>query len=248
MPDKRRSLVVSLHDVSPHTWEPCRRILDELGKQGISSVSLLVIPNHHRRGHFREDEGFCDWLRQQVAAGHEAVIHGYYHQRAPRAKDTLKDRIVTRRYTAGEGEFYDLPYDDAKTLVSRARTDFQAIGLNPSGFIAPAWLLSQPAEQALRDLGITYTTRLRGVWNLQHDQIERSQSLCWSVRALWRRASSLAWNAYLYHRVKTRPLLRLAIHPVDIAHRRVWQQIRRLMLAAQNHRRVMTYEQWVAMR
>jgi uncharacterized protein len=248
MPDTRRSLVISLHDVSPHTWEPCRRILKALGEQGISAVSLLVIPNHHRRGHFRQDEEFCEWLRKQVAAGHEAVIHGYYHQRAARAKDTWKDRLVTRRYTAGEGEFYDLPYEEAKALVVRAREDFHAIDLHPTGFIAPAWLLSDPSEQALRDLEISYTTRLGGVWDLKNGQIERSQSLCWSVRAVWRRTSSLVWNAFLYHRLKSRPLLRLAIHPVDFAHRHIWQQIRRLILSAQHHRRVMTYEQWCALR
>ena len=246
MPGERRSLVVSLHDVSPHTWESCRRILDQLNRQGVSAVSLLVIPDHHRRGHFREFPEFCEWLRQQVAAGCEAVIHGYYHQRPPRGGETLRDRVITRSYTAGEGEFYDLPYDQAKALVSRARDEFHAADLHPVGFIAPAWLLSAPAEQALRDLEIAYTTRLRGVWDLRRGQVEQSQSLCWSVRAAWRRQVSLAWNAFLFKRLTARPLLRVAIHPVDLAHPRIWRQITRLLAAAQLHRRMLTYEDWAA--
>ena len=246
MADTRRSLVVSLHDVSPHTWEPCRRIVDELGKMGVGAISLLVIPDHHRRGHFREDEEFCAWLRRQVALGHEAVIHGYYHQRAARSGESWRDRFVTRSYTAGEGEFYDVDYDRAKTLVSRARDDFHAIGLHPSGFIAPAWLLSAAGEQALRDLGISYTTRLRGVWNLRRGEVESSQSLCWSVRASWRRGVSLLWNAYLFHHLRAHPLLRVAIHPVDFAHPRIWRQITRMIATAPHHRRVVTYEQWAA--
>lgn len=246
MAGARRSLVVSLHDVSPHTWESCRRILEELGKQGVNAVSLLVIPDHHRRGHFRNSPEFCAWLRRKVDAGHEAVIHGYYHERPQRRGESLKDRIVTRSYTAGEGEFYDLPYDQAKELVSRARADFEAIGLSPAGFIAPAWLLSDPTEQALRDLDITYTTRLRAVWNLKRGQVEPSQSLCWSVRAAWRRQVSLAWNAFLFRRLNGCPLLRVAIHPVDLDHLQIWRQITRLIAAAQNHRRVLTYEQWAA--
>lgn len=220
--------------------------MDELGQHGVTAVSLLVIPDHHRRGHVREDPAFCAWLQRQVAAGHEAVLHGYYHQRETRAGETWRDRLVTRAYTAGEGEFYDLPYDRAKALVARGRDDLQAVGLKPTGFIAPAWLLSDPAEQALRDLGFAYTTRLGGVWKLQNGEIERSQSLCWSVRAAWRRLSSLAWNAWLFRRLRDRPLLRLAIHPVDFAHPRIWRQITRMITAAEHHRRVMTYEQWTA--
>jgi uncharacterized protein len=246
MPSERRSLVVSLHDVSPHTWESCRRIVDALSAQGVHAVSLLVVPDHHRRGHFREYPEFCAWLRQQVAAGGEAVIHGYYHERPARGGETLKDRVITRSYTAGEGEFYDLPYDAAKALVSRARDEFHGVDLHPCGFIAPAWLLSAPAEQALRDLEIAYTTRLRGVWDLRRGQIARSQSLCWSVRAAWRRHVSLAWNAVLFKRLRNAPLLRVAIHPVDLDHPRIWRQITRLVAAAQLHRRVMTYEDWVA--
>lgn len=246
MAGSRSSLIISLHDVSPYTWEASRRILALLRQQGAHAISLLVIPNHHHRGHFREHPDFCEWLRRQVTEGCEAVIHGYYHQRSSRPNESLRDRVVTRSYTAGEGEFYDMSYDDAKNLVSRARDDFYAINVHPTGFIAPAWLLSDPAEHAIRDLGIAYTTRLKGVWDLQRDQIEQSQSLCWSVRAAWRRTISLAWNAFLYHRLARSPLARLAIHPVDLAHPRIWKQITRMIAAAQMHRRLLTYEQWTA--
>src|SRR5262245_7447312 len=101
-----RSLVVSLHDVSPHTWTPCVQILDELRAIGVGAVSLLVIPDHHHRGHFLGHEEFCRWLRTQIAIGHEAVIHGYHHERAARTGETLRERMITHRYTAGEGEFF----------------------------------------------------------------------------------------------------------------------------------------------
>lgn len=246
MADSRRNLVISLHDVSPLTWEPSRRILDELRKQGVSAVSLLVIPDHHRRGHFRESPDFCSWLRQQVMEGCEAVIHGYYHQRAERAGETLRDRMITRRYTAGEGEFYDISHEEAKALVQRAKDDFSAINLQPTGFIAPAWLLSEPGENAIRDLGISYTTRLQGVWDLKRGEVARSQSLCWSVRAAWRRGVSLLWNAFLFHRLASKRLLRVAIHPIDLAHPQIWRQITRMIASAQMHRRVLTYDQWTA--
>lgn len=241
-----RAVVVSLHDVSPHTWDPCRRILGELAGAGIPRTSLLVIPDHHRRGHFLAHPAFCDWLKSEAARGNEPVLHGFHHLRAPRTDETARERWITRTYTAGEGEFFDLPYDAARDLASRGRDDFRQIGLDPTGFIAPAWLLGAHAEDAIRDLGFRYTTRIGGVLDLQSRESHRSQSLCWSVRAAWRRSVSLLWNAWLFRRLANSPLLRIAIHPVDIAHPRIWSQIIRLTAAAASTRTPHTYATWLA--
>lgn len=238
----RRALVVSLHDVSPHTWEPCKRILAALDVP----VSLLVIPDHHGRGHFTRDAAFCEWLRNRAAAGDEAVIHGYFHRRETRDRETLAARLITRIYTAGEGEFFDIDYSAARDRVAKARDEFRSVGLEPSGFIAPAWLLSDEGQRAIRELGIAYTTRLRTVTEFQRGREWQSQSLCWSVRAAWRRAMSLAWNASLFRRLKNVKLMRIAIHPVDIEHPQIWKQITRLVSAAGSERDAMTYRDWVA--
>lgn len=244
----QRSLVVSLHDVSPHTWEPCRQILAELSRIGISRTSLLVIPDHHRRGHILRHPAFCEWLREQVAAGHEAVLHGYFHLREPRAGDSARSRWITGTYTAGEGEFFDLPFHEAREIARRGREEFRQAGLNPSGFIAPAWLLGGEAERAIAWAGFRYTTRIGEVLELQPRRHHASQSLCWSVRAAWRRALSLAWNAALFRRLAHVPLMRIAVHPVDIAHPRIWKQIVALISDAARDRTVHSYESWLTSR
>jgi predicted deacetylase len=245
-PAAHRAIVVSLHDVSPHTWDSCKRILAELQRIGISTTSLLVIPDHHGRGPVVKNAAFCGWLKNQVADGHEAVLHGYHHRREPRPAETLRDRWITAHYTAGEGEFFDLSYDAARELAARGLNEFKQIGLAPSGFIAPAWLLGQDAERAIGDLGFAYTTRIGGVLDLRTRQLHRSQSLCWSVRSAWRRGMSLAWNASLFRRLTDSPLLRIAIHPVDIDHPRIIAQIMRLAGTAVQTRAPHTYESWLA--
>lgn len=240
-----RSLVVSLHDVSPRTRPECAVILGELAALGVPRVSLLVIPDHHHRGHILADAEFGAWLREQAAAGHEVVMHGYFHQRARRAGESARAKFTTRLYTADEGEFYDLDRASAAALVAQARADFAQLGLAPTGFIAPAWLLSDEAEAALRDLRIEYTTRLGSVLDLPTGATHRSLSLVWSVRSAWRRAVSRAWNALLFHRLTAQPLLRIAIHPVDLQHPKIWRQIRQLITQALADRDPLTYQAWL---
>ena len=247
-PTTGRAAVVSIHDVSPHTRPACERILAEIAALGLDATSLLVIPDHHHRGYFLKDAAFCTWLGEATRSGHEAVIHGYFHERARRERETAVAKMTTRFYTADEGEFYDLDRESARTLVSRAREEFRGIGLDPRGFIAPAWLLGAEAEAALRDLEIEYTTRLGSVLDLRSGITHRSQSLVWSVRSAWRRVVSRMWNALLFRRLAANPLMRISIHPVDIEHAAIWRQIRTLIARALADRKPLTYQAWLAER
>lgn len=240
-----RALIVSLHDVSTVTREQCASILAELESLGIRHTSLLVIPDHHHRGHMLADATFASWLSELASAGHEVVIHGYHHRRARRDGEKLGTKLTTRFYTADEGEFYDMDGGEAAALVGKARREFQELGLAPAGFIAPAWLLGEEAERALRDLDCEYTTRLGSVLDLRDGRDYPSQSLVWSVRSAWRRQMSLAWNAFLFQRLRSNPLLRISIHPVDLQYAKVWQQIRKLITRALADREPLTYLAWL---
>jgi predicted deacetylase len=173
------------------------------------------------------------------------VIHGYYHQRARRGNEGVGARLTTQVYTADEGEFYDLDRATAASRVTQAREDFSQLGLAPDGFIAPAWLLSAEAQRAVREAGCEYTTRLREVIDLRTGQETSSQTLVWSVRSGWRRGVSVLWNGTLFRLLRSNPLLRISIHPVDLQHRAIWAQIRKLVRRALADRAPFTYERWI---
>ncbi len=240
-----KALVVSIHDVSPFTRPDCERMLADLQSARIATLSLLVIPDHHGRGHFLADAGFCQWLRELEAAGNEIVIHGFTHQRARMAGESLADQAMTRFYTRDEGEFFDIAENQAAELIARAQRDFTSAGLSPVGFIAPAWLLSEGGERAARAAGCAYTTRLGTVTDFRRDQTHKSQSLVYSVPSAWRRAASLAWNPLLARHLRDHPLMRLGLHPPDIRHSRIWRQILRLTRTAAAERKVTTYAGWL---
>lgn len=241
-----QALVVSIHDVSPFTRPQCERILAQLIELRLKTCSWLVVPDHHGRGHFLRDPDFCEWLRRLADAGHEIVIHGYHHFRPRVSGESFSAKAITRFYTADEGEFFDIDQASAYALVTRAQEEFRELDLKPEGFIAPAWLLSDQAEEALRQAGIQYTTRLRNVRDLQSGRTYESQSLVWSTRSGWRRMVSLLWNRSLLRRLKDNPLMRIAIHPSDIDHPPVWQQIRHCVAQSLILRLPFTYERWFA--
>ncbi|HMJ07071.1 MAG TPA: polysaccharide deacetylase family protein, partial [Chthoniobacterales bacterium] len=218
-------LVVSVHDVAPPTRAASAKIIAELGRHGVDVCSLLVVPNYHHTGRISDDAHFIDWLRELEDAGHEIVIHGYFHERPAREDETLRERLLTRHYTSGEGEFYDLDYEEALHRITRARDEFTAAGLKPRGFIAPAWLLGPDGERAAKDAEMEYTTRLRTILDFRSGEVLRARSLVYSVRNGWRRTASLGWNAALARMQASNALVRLGLHPPDIAHPPIWRQI-----------------------
>jgi uncharacterized protein len=239
-------VVVSLHDVTPSTQAITAKILAELGRYGVRTCSLLIVPDYHHEGAATQDRQFVSWLRELEAAGHEIVIHGYFHERPRAARETPLDKMITRVYTQGEGEFYDLGYEEAFRRIKTARDDFIASGLKPRGFVAPAWLLSVEGEQAARDAEMEYTTRLGSVRDLRSGDTFFSRSVVYSVRNGWRRTASLAWNAMLSRALKAKQLLRVSIHPPDYSHPTVWRQIIDLIRAMDGIRTPTTYQDWIA--
>ncbi len=240
-----KNLVVSLHDVSPLTQNLCEDILAQLRQWGVAQTSLLVIPNHHQRAPISEDIAFRNWLALKVEEGHEPVLHGYFHQRQKQNADSLRTKLTTEIYTAGEGEFFDLSIEEASIRVQRGLADLAFLRRKIVGFIAPAWLLGANAELAIRELGFLYTTRLHGIQTFDPYGDTRAQTLVWSTRARWRAMTSLAWNRCLALCLARAPLIRIGIHPSDFQYPCVWEQIRRLTIAISGGRKSVSYEKFV---
>jgi len=246
MPEaKRRFLVVSIHDVSPYTWRPVQGILDALEGIGISKRSLLVIPNHKGMAAIdRAEPEFQAWLIARSQQD-EVCLHGYEHQ-AKALRGGALARLVASVYTDREGEFYQLDNEEAASLLRQGLRHFESLGIQPSGFVAPAWLLNPAVEAALRESGLRYTTRLRSI-DILTDSIGRlrAPTLCYSVRSGWRRTLSRLWNPALFRLERHRPILRAAVHPPDLDHPAIFRQILGLLRRACEDRIVATYQEVV---
>ncbi len=240
------ALCVSLHDVSPATWPECARLLSMLDTLGPMPVTLLVVPDYHRRGRIDHDSQFLRAMERRLAAGDEVALHGYYHLddgAPPRGPAAWLQRKI---YTAGEGEFAALSNTEAGNRLEQGLALMQRLGWPVYGFVAPAWLLSSGSCAALSQLPFSYTTTLRAIHRLSDRRRIASPSLAYSVRGPLRRLVSRSWNTWLFAQLRHRETpLRLGLHPADVRHQSVvrhWQEIIELAL---QYRRPMTKQHWI---
>ena len=218
-------------------------MIDAIGR---IPVTLLVVPDYHRRGRINRHPEFLRAIEQRLARGDEVALHGYYHLddqvMAPRAADWWRRRV----YTAGEGEFSVLNATEAAVRLLRGLEMLHALGWPVQGFVAPAWLLSAGTRTALVDLPFTYTTTLRAIHLLPDWQSCVAPSLVYSVRSRVRRALSRAWNERLFARLPLNPApLRLGLHPADARHPAVVHHWQCLIQQALIQRHPMTKYAWL---
>ncbi len=215
-----RTLCIVLHDVAPATLAPCRRLLDALDRiQPDVRVTLLAVPRYH---HEPRDAAFEAWLQARARRGDEVALHGFTHldERPPRG---FIDHLRRRHYTRGEGEFSDLPLAEARTRIKAGLRWLRRLGLEPAGFVAPAWLLGPDSWRAVREWGFAYTCTLRqihplGAMNGNQPPPIDAQAQVYSNSSSWRRGLSVLWNGSLARRQRRQPVVRLELHPSDIDH------------------------------
>jgi predicted deacetylase len=247
------SLIVSIHDVSPYTLHPAQRLLNEMVRLGVKRLSLLVIPRHRETGRLDQHPSLVGWLRRWQDEGHEIVLHGLTHELPPEAErlappGKARSWFFQEIYTAREAEFLSLDRESAWHRVRDGLQSLGAHGLQARGFVAPAWLLNPQVEDALRGAGLLYTTTRTEILHLPSGIRVPTTSCVWSTRAMWRRGSSLLWNALLARRLRGVEPMRVGLHPSDLDSPATWRQVRRIVAAALEDREPATYGQWVAER
>jgi uncharacterized protein len=191
-----RALCVSIHDVAPRTFGACQRIAQAVREvDPACPLTLLVVPRYH--GDDSLPPEFLSWLESRRARGDELALHGYTHLDDGEPPRGVQERLRRQTYTAGEGEFAALAREEAAKRIECGRRWFAQHGWTPSGFVAPAWLLSRGAWQALEEAGFQYTTTLTRFHALNPRASIRAPSIVYSTRSAVRRRASCVWNRVL---------------------------------------------------
>lgn len=241
-----RALCVSIHDVAPATWRDCCTLAAAVAEvDSAIPLTLLVVPDYHGRGD-GVPPWYRTWLDGRLARGDEIALHGYTHRDDVPPAESWRERWRRTVYTAGEGEFASLSSDKATEKLAAGTAWCAAHGWPVQGFVAPAWLLSAGAWDALAGFDFTYTTTLGRFHLLRARRAVRALSLVYSARAPWRRQLSRHWNGMLAAVTRNAPLVRVGLHPADAEHPELVAHMQRVLDAARRGRAGMTKAEFAA--
>jgi predicted deacetylase len=213
---------VSIHDVSPLWADEVERALSFCATAGVRAA-LLVVPNFHGEASLLDDRALCERLRGLQDAGHEILLHGFFHEsrghptspgRAP-APRTLRWYVAQRLVSHGEAELLDVSADEGRARIVDGERVLRDAGLRIDGYVAPAWSMPDWLLPLLAARGCRFTEDHRRIYDPAGHRRRASILLNWASRSPARLLSTVAWCRAAKHGRAVFPV-RIAIHPADM--------------------------------
>ena len=226
-----RALCIAIHDLAPATWLQCETLFKLLRDVGTPPTTLLVVPDYHHRGSIERDLGFIRAIDRRLAHGDEIALHGYHHVDDGPVPHSPAEWFSRRILTASEGEFSALTQHEAERRIDAGLRMFDRLQWTAAGFVAPAWLLGAGTRAALARTSLRYTSTHAHLESLTDGQRIRAPAISASTRSGWRRWTSRQWLRIARSAMRDTPLLRVALHPADVADSNLVAAWRHLLVA-----------------
>lgn len=224
----QRGFLVAVHDVTPAHDDRVRRILHLLDDAGVARYALLVVPQWHGDWELPRHGEFAALLRERAAGGAEVFLHGLRHDERG-TRRSWHHHLQAFGRTDGEGEFLALSPTEAGARMDRGLEILRGSGLEPVGFVPPAWLHGRDGSRLMRERRLAYTESSWAVCDVISGLRIRASAFCWSTMRPWHK---LAGPLIAAARIKVQhqaPLLRVAIHPPDMDSPPIRDSIRRVL-------------------
>jgi predicted deacetylase len=212
-------LLVSIHDVTPAHADTVQSLWRDLRARGVTPA-LFVVPNWHGQWPLARHGAFVDWLQQCAADGAELFLHGERHDEAGLVRRAI-DHLRAVGRTAAEGEFLGLDAWQARERIERGVLLLWSLDLRPVGFVPPAWLALPSTHDVVRDVGLSLSEDARRVYVHNTETGTHAidaPALRWSGRTTLRARASRAVGEWRWRSTRNAPVVRLALHPQDLAH------------------------------
>ena len=210
------SLLVSIHDVTPAQADGVTRLWAICAARGVRPA-LFVVPDWHGEWPLEAHPSFVSWLRACAAEGAEIVLHGERHDEvgSPRAAG---DALRALGRTAREGEFLTLDAPAARERIARGRARLRGVGLDPVGFVPPAWLAREAGFRAVGEAGLGFSEDDHSIRLFPSGRRLPSPVVRWSARSAVRAWGSLAVARARWAVQGRADYSRIAFHPQDLGH------------------------------
>jgi predicted deacetylase len=206
-------LAVALHDVEPATLARCREIRRWLARRGVDRLTLLAIPAPRGSPIRARSSDLASWLRERTQAGDRVAQHGFTHHQAHSAGPPRQ--WLARRQGGGAAEFVGLDAPRTAQALDRGREILLEAGLEPRGFVAPAYAYTRSLRSALPER-YDWWADLVAVRTPARSRY--APALCLGASSAFKRASSPALVRGLA--AVGGPVMRVDVHPADFESRR----------------------------
>jgi uncharacterized protein len=221
--DSGRTIAVAVHGIEPATYERCAVIRDWLEDHGVGRVTLLVIPARDLHPVGERAPEMVDWLSERRRAGDSIAQHGFQHVRARPTASARQRLTIAPGHRSGE--FVGLDREETRRAVNAGWRVLKLAGIEPDGFIAPAYAYTTALRQMLAQRFSWWAGLLR---------VHRTQDALAMCTSIERSHGGLApaWSLASggpFGRLVSPPLLRIGsmlptstlrldIHPEDLGH------------------------------
>jgi predicted deacetylase len=247
-PRPKQSLAVALHGIEPATFERCALIRDWLDDHGVDRVTLLVIPARDLHPVGERSPAMVGWLSERRRRGDAIAQHGFQH--VPLRAGSSPRQLLARAHGRRAGEFLGLDHDETRRAVHAGWRLLKLAGIEPDGFVAPAYAYTSALRQALGPRFRWWAGLLRVhtapslLATATHDRSEIGRlAPAWSFAAGGPLGRVLSPPLVRAGSLLPTRALRLDLHPADLQHPRHMMALEWVLKRSASTRTAVTYEQ-----
>jgi predicted deacetylase len=241
-----KRVAVALHDIEPATFERCALIRDWLYDHGVDRVTLLVIPARDLHPLGERSPAMRSWLAERREAGDSIAQHGFQHQQLRRG--AFSGPALAHLRSSRAAEFVGLDGEETRRAVDAGWRVLKLAGLEPDGFVAPAYAYTPALRRLLPDrfrwwaslLGVHRTVRLSS------DDPRRLLAPAWGMGAVSPMRRVLSPALIRAGSLVCGDTMRLDLHPADLRHPRHMLALEWVLHRAGQTRQAITYDELVA--
>ncbi len=251
-PTGLHTLAIALHDVEPGTFERCATIRAWLEDRGVDRVTLLVIPARDLHPLGERSPELVDWLAERRRLGDSIAQHGFQHEQLRRVRRAgWPRRLRAPAQTLRAAEFAGLDDEETRRAVEAGWRLMKLAGIEPEGFVAPAYAYTPALRHALR-MRFRWWASLWGVHGTlapteDRDSRERGSwrrlTPAWSIGGGEPHVRALAPTAIRAGALLAGQTLRLDLHPSDLQHPRQVRALEWALTRSARRRTAVTYDE-----
>lgn len=222
-----KTILVSIHDVTPETLPQVRSLADAMAAQGLPPALLLVCPGTGW------NERTLAALKDFVERGHTLAGHGWRH--CISGYGGLYHRLHAALVSRDVAEHLERDADGIAELIQRSHDWFEAHDLaSPSLYVPPAWAMGSVDLKRLRDLPYRWYETLSGMYDAERGEWQRWPLVGFEADTACRAVILRGSNRLNRRLAEVRDCpVRVALHPYDLSYR-LRADIERLFTAGPN--------------